>query len=408
MNTMVPKVSANQVHEIQIINKKRGDIITPLLKKHKTNFIMKNSVKIFYFLLFVTFSCNIKQVNSADFKKFNVKGTQIFSDNVEITKLYFLDELLFAKIDNKNFYYALFDSKSLKFITRIARKGEGPNEIPYGLSYSGQYIKENDQVKIWTYGVNTHILYLINVTKSISEKKTVIEKQVKSLSELNFSNLFYLDSTRIIANNGMITPNMNRLQIYNPVTNNITKIVPLFPAIEIRKNIINMDYIFYRYNVLYISSFRMKPDKTKFASAMNFFNRVDIFDDWGNLKYSYIDKDNNNTKGIINDYLDASEENVKNIDIKEFYGNSVATDSFIYTLYRHQVNSEYGKVFKPITIRVFNWQAEPICEINVPDYLTSFTIDEKNGIMYGIAYFDEKILKYDISSILDEIKAESR
>ena len=366
---------------------------------------MKNFIKTLYLLLLITaFFFNIEQASASGFKTYNITGSEIFADNIEISHLYSLDDFLLAKINNKEYYYALYDPKSLKLITRIARKGEGPNEVPNGLSYSCQFFKKDNQLKIWTYGVNTHKLYLINLTQSIKEQKTIIEKKIKISPDINFSNLFYLDSNKIIGNNGMISPNMNRLQIFDPVKKTISKTVPLFPPFKIKENINNMDYIFYRYNVLYISSFKMKPDKTLFSSAMNFFNRIDIFDNLGNLKYSFIDKENNNSNRKINDYLETSEGNIEKIEIKNFYGYSVTTNSFIYTLYRNQLKSEYGKISKPISIRIFNWKAEPVCEINIPDYLTTFTIDEKNGIMYGVAYFDEKILKYDIKDILDEIK----
>jgi len=75
----------------------------------------------------------------------------------------------------------------------------------------------------------------------------------------------------------MITPDMNRIQIFNPETKTITKRVPLFPKIKINRNVNNIDYIFYRYNVLFLSDFNMEPDKPKFSFSMHFFNRVDIF-----------------------------------------------------------------------------------------------------------------------------------
>jgi hypothetical protein len=152
----------------------------------------------------------------------------------------------------------------------------------------------------------------------------------------------------------------------------------------------------------------MKPDKTKFVSTMNMFNRIDIFDNDGNLINSIIDNENNISKRQINEYLSAKEEKLKKVDVKNYYRCVYPSNSFIYALYYNQLDSEYGIKSIPTEIRIFNWQAEPVCEINVPDYLTTFTIDEKRGIMYGVAYFDEKILKYDISSILDEIKIESR
>lgn len=180
----------------------------------------------------------------------------------------------------------------------------------------------------------------------------------------------------------------------------IIKTVPVFPKVE--NNNYDLSFLFYRYNSLYISTFRMKPDKTKFASAMVMFNRIDIFDSEGNLENSIIEGEDFPEK-TLDEYLKAKQENIDKINVKRYYQGSFVSDSYIYCLYYNQLQNEYSKNSIPVEVRIFNWSGEPLCKIKVPDYLQSFTIDEKNGLMYGIALFDEKILIYDIKSILNEI-----
>lgn len=357
-------------------------------------------------IIFSIFLCEltvIGQNNSTGFQKeYSITCKEIMSEYIDIEYLKLADTLIIAKLfSEEDYYYAVYAPSTLTEIMRIARIGNGPGEFSNGLSYYGQYTLDNNRIKIWVKGTNSNKLSLIDVSESINQNKTIVEDVIKLSPETEYSTVFYIDSTKVVGRSYNSTPNMNRLQIFNPKENTIVKTIPLFP--EVKNDNQNLQFIFYRYNFLYVSSLTMKYDKTRFASAMNMFNRLDIFDANGNLLNSYIDKDNI-SKSQIRDYLSSTEQNLINLDVKNYYMNACSTNDFIYTLYYNQKQADYPRKSIPITIRVFNWNAEPVCFIKVPDYLTSFSIDEKNGIIYGVAYHDEKILKYDIKSILDEIK----
>lgn len=332
-------------------------------------------------------------------KKFTVKGEEILKKDIEVCNLNVIDTLLLAELRDDNYYFAVYNPKTLKLITKIARKGNGPNEFPGGLWYNN-FVKENNQIKIWVRGTNTYKLSQINVTESIDKNKTIVDKEFQLRPQSKFFTVFYIDSAKVVGRSANTTPHMNRLQIYNPILDSIIKTVPVFPKIKNNNN--DLDFLFYRYNSLYISILTMKPDRTKFASAMHrMFNRIDVFDSEGNLENSIIEG-KEFPKRMIEEYLRAKEEDVDK-NVKVYYQDAFASDSYIYCLYYNQLESEYAKKFIPTEIRIFNWKGEPLCKIKVPDYLQSITIDEKNGIMYGVAYFNEKIFRYNIKSILDEI-----
>jgi len=340
-------------------------------------------------------------------KNFEVNGVEILKENYEIMLVDAIDTFLLAKLrPNNNYYFELLNSKSLKHITYIGRVGEGKNDFATEIVYNGQYEKINDQLFIWVQELNRKRLYRINITKSIKNGKTFIDKEIKYSPEYMFSQMFYIDSTNIIGASSNLDIKINRLLIINPQTNERIKVVKPFTIIKNDNNDIN--FLMYRYNMLYVAILALKPDKTKISSAMNMFNRLDIFDINGNILNSYIDKNENLNSSLIRDYLAAKQQSINDINVKEYYIATTSTDSYIYTVYYNQLKSEYAKQSIPVEVRVFDWQSEPVCSIKVPDYLQYITIDEKNGIMYGVAYFDEKILKYDISSILDEIKTGSK
>jgi hypothetical protein len=357
------------------------------------------------FTLVFTYNDFGQNKDNAFTKSYELSGEEIFNEEFDIMLVDAIDTFIFAKLRSNDYNFRIYNSKTLNKIVNIAPIGESGNNFTNGLQYFGQYEKIHDQLYIWLCDKNRNKLYRINITKSIKDSKTCIDKEIKYLPECMFSQVYFLDSATIIGQPSNLAIKMNRFQIYNPQLEKIVKTVSLFPKVNNDNQ--DLNFIFYRYNRLYNCGFMMKPDKTKFGSAMNMFNRVDIFDKDGNIKNSYIDEDD--IPGyIIKTYLSAKQENIKKVNVKDYYMAAFATNSFFYTLYYNQLQSDYPEKSVPVKIRIFNWNAEPVCILKVPDYLQYFSIDEKNGIMYGVAYFDEKILKYDISSILDEIKTDSK
>jgi len=365
---------------------------------------MNNKFYLFLAISIFLFSCQSNNKNTEKkifLKNYTINGKTIFNNDVNIIYLFSVDSILIAKLNDDNYHYAVYNPKTLKLLGKFARKGNGPNEFPDVLRYE-QNIIENNQIKIWVYGYNTNKIYLINVSNSIKNQATTIDTILNVEPQIKFSNLFVTNDYKVIGNIRNTTTDMKRLLIYDIEKNKIVKEVDLFPKINIDNE--DIAFIFYKKNMLHNSILVSNKELSKFASVLIRFNRVDIFDANCNTLNFYEGK-NNNTKADIKDFLATKLEDRGNI--KQYYFYATSSSNYIYTLYYNQLYSEYPKSI-PVKIRIFNWNAEPVCEINVPDYLTTFTVDEKNGIMYGVAYFDEKILKYDISSILNEIKTDSK
>ncbi len=341
---------------------------------------------------------------------YSVTGKEILKDQYNILTLNVADSFLIATHrDSKDYYLTLYNAKTKEKIMDLLPKGKGPGEFSGGISYE-YFENENGQLYFWVWAYNSQKFIRINLTETINKNKTVVDRVLNIgikdglFANEDFHNIFYIDSTKVVGRSSNLAFHINRFLSYNPVEGKIIKKVPPFPkvAYDSTKKDEGHGFLMYRYNPLYLASFNMKPDKTKFSSAMNMFNRLDIFDADGNLVSSYVD-DNNISDKLIKEYLSANEEHLKDVPVKNYYEGSFVTDSFIYTLYHNKLQSDW-KTSAPVQIRIFNWEAEPVCTIKIPDYLEYISVDEANGILYGNSFLDEKNLQYDISSILREIK----
>ncbi len=378
---------------------------------------MKSSVFLFVIIAVIGVSCanngnkeQHKTIAGSFDSVYSVAGKEILKDQYNILTLNVADTFLLATLrDTKDYYFTLYNAKTLTKVMDVAPHGKGPGEFSGGLSYQN-YEMGNGHLYLWVWAYNSQKLIRINLSESVSQHKTIPVKVLKIgikdgfISSEDFHSIYYIDSTKVVGRSTNLALHINRFLSYNPVKGRIINKVPPFPKVKYdsTKKDEGHGFLMYRYNPLYNAGFRMKPDKTKFASAMGMFNRLDIFDADGNLINSYIDDDNITDK-LIKEYLSVNENNVKNVPVKNYYADSFVTDSFIYTLYHNKLASDW-KTSVPVQIRIFNWEAEPLCTIKIPDYLQHISIDEANGILYGNAINDEKVLKYDISSILNEIK----
>lgn len=355
--------------------------------------------KIILFLLLTNFLYSCKEENINHPLKFNknykVKGERIFSDNLEVFNVYVINNFLLTKNTNlgKN-VFSLYDSKTLKYIGGFGKLGEGPEEFHNLTEYSNQFINENNEIKIWIYERVKGKLSKINLTKSIENSKTVFEKVVDINPSVFYERtVYYFDEQKIIGQVSNLDLKMSQIRFYNPVKNKVFKEIPFANLVKNENK--NIGFIQNQYNAIYLNSLGIKPDKSKIVSGMYEQNRLDIFDANGELVNSIIEGEH---KPIQN-----FEEYLKSGKATIYYSYLNLTDKYIFALYNNQLKSEYWANPIPIEIRIFDWNGQPIANIEIPDYLTFFTININLGILYGVSLPDEKIIKYNIKSILNEL-----
>jgi len=357
---------------------------------------MKNRLHLI--IIVVTFfflsNCQTDQNNKSqqnNTRIINIKGESILKKEYGAMSIAVVDTLILVYIKGSKDFYHIYNANTLNYIGRLGKRGNGPSEwsAPH---YSGQYIKTDSAILIWINDVFKYRFMLVNVTKSLKQNIPVVEKEYRHSPNFYLTqDLLYVNDFKLVGTLGMDAIEKGRLCLYNPILNSV-QITNLFPKISNQNNFNTYDLY-----QIYFDDIRLKPDRSLLVSAMNTFDRIDIFDTTGNVIKSII---GNEVKidGIKN------KKNSELVGLTSYYEDIYLSDEYIYTLYYNQPVKDYGEIFIPTEIRVFDYTGNQLFCLKTEDYLMTFSVDENNGWIYGVDYFNEKILKYNIQGIFTDDK----
>lgn len=357
---------------------------------------MRQTIQLMSFLACaICISCNKPEIKQLHFRKsYSIVGDTIQTKTANTSGLFVVNNYLIVSQFSGDHFLKVYDATNFQELVILAKRGSGENEFPT-MTMVDQYEPCGNDDCLWVHDLNRGELIKINLTESLRNQITVVVEKIMTRTESRFHTVFYIDSLRIVGRSTNSTPQMNRLQVYDPHSDLILRTIPLFPEIERNRN--DLDFVLNKYNTLYVSNIGLKSDKTRIASAMCSFDRIDIFKTDGELEKSVFDgieiPDN------IAEYLEGSDSHKLNM----YYTGIFTSNDYIYALYYGQPFSDYGNSPIPTQIRIFNWNGDPLCKIDVEDYLYNFTIDEEKGFMYGIDNLHQRILKYNIKHVLDEL-----
>lgn len=339
----------------------------------------------------VLLSCSVKDTEHTKTyqpfpKSFQLKGEIILENELAALGAYQVDSLLLLYVRKMPHFFSVYHSKSLRPLGKIGIRGEAPHEWK-GAFFVAQSSLEDGQHKLWINERSKSQMIQLNLTESLKKQTTIQDTVFSYKPQLELgSYIFPISERKWIANQAESGEDKGRMLIYQPI-DQTSILVNLYPALAYTKKLPKPIL-----HQLYADHWAIKPDKSLLVSAMLAFNRIDIFDTEGNLKYSYEGK-------IAARQPTLSEKQLLEGDLSEMmlhYVEVVATERFIYALYIEQKEYEYGDKPKYTEIHVFDWTAQPIAKFDVPDYLSSFAIDEQNKQIIGINFFEEKILSYDL------------
>ncbi len=326
--------------------------------------------------------------SESSFKNYDLRGEEILKNELGVIALHVIDTLVLIEFMEKgDWVYQVYGTQNFSYIGGLGKIGDGPNEWR-GPRFSGQTEQSETTLGLWVNDMRHRNFQLIDVYKSIDKSEPVVISSKKYPSDLNMNqNLFYLNASRWVGNLGPNAKERNQLLIYNPLLDT-SETIP-FSIKVANSELLNTSE---QYST-YFTYLALKPDKTKLVSVMNHLSRIDVFD----LKNKPIRQSTTVSKEEKHNDLDGEIIKRDRSYLFNYYMWAFATDSYIYALYHGQSGSKYAKDLISTEIRVFDWNGNPVAKLNIPEYLWSFSVDEKNGFIYGVSYFQEKSMRYPFS-----------
>ena len=319
------------------------------------------------------------------------QAEEILADEDAIISVHFFGHFLIALLNDNTLSYAIYDTgNSLKKLGTIGSIGNGPDQWQ-GFYATGQYEKTDLGHSFWVVDPIAYKLRLVNIEQSLLTGTPVIEERYSIHPKYGLNQFTYrMDSGVFIGNLGLGAMDRTRLKKLD-IKTELSSQSELIPAVDGIERADPTDI----YNI-YFDYLRMKPDKTKFVSAMSLIDRLDIFNANLTLANSFVEEPKANY--VLKDF---------DFNNKIFHYRSLdATDNFIYAAYRKQkitelIDEAESKTAAPpkSEIRIFNWDGELLEILEVPYNVMSFAVDEKNRLLYIIDFYNEKNIKLDISDL---------
>jgi len=344
-------------------------------------------------------------------KTIELTGEQILKQDRAAVFIDLIDTLLMVKAKrNADHLYYLYGSIGEKYMGAVGVKGDRPDAWNGPFLHNNQFIKEKGEIKFWVHDISRQELLLVNLTKTLASNQSVpvIESTLKvDQTKFPFDYAYIHEDSVVYASPGYFDFENYIIKRIDLKTNDI-KYSEVFPKIK------NVNFLRSEELVRFYGGPIIKhPSEELFIDFTQHFNRINLIGFDLELKLSIVS--GNSWK---DEYYDG-EEFEKNrqregvfANLKNYYFEGEVGEKYSYGLFVDQKVSERNKLFtdqkvsersksiKPVEIRVFDLKGNALFKLQIPEYLNSFTVDEKRGFIYGVSSSEEKIMRYDISEIL--------
>lgn len=341
---------------------------------------MKKGRIVIVFILFFLLSCTTKSLfdgRETLITKFpqtlNLKGQRLNIEILGVVDIDVIDTFLIAYTPlNSSFYCQVYSTNNYEYLGSFFPVGRGPAEF-YAISYERCDEVTLDGIKTWY--ANSIQQYRWDITESILQRKTVVDSIIRK---------------KEILSNGIWLPGSDSMMLgFQRTSNNIQYIQ--YNGKKFSENNIYPKKISKKILPLASMEPYIKPDKSKIAYIGWSINYLCVF----NTDFSDFQALSIYEKPIsLHRVLQIKEE-----ERILFYSNNDVTNKYIYALYLNQPKKNRRYHTGNEEIHIFDWDANPIMNIIIPENIMFFTVDEKHKCLYGLTS-DEKIYKYDLTEYL--------
>lgn len=288
--------------------------------------------------------------------------------------LHIIDSFLLAENEiGDDHFITIYDINDLTSHGRYINKGRANHEYQM-LVTSKDYIVDSTGAKIWINVGPKRELILFNISKSISENRTVIDKEIKinnprykgicSMSYINDSLILGLNcgaaDRQLITYNYLRDSALFSFNLYNDKSLDLS---------------------------LFAGETRVKPDGTKWVNFLESFDQLNF--------YSFA---NNEAKSVSTSKRPIDFNEIKNkewADRKLYYSDIWCNNNLIIATYSY--NSDDHQCNE---LHFFNWEGDLLQIFSVDRKFVEITVDCNNNEIY-LNNLQEEIFKVSIGEYFD-------
>ncbi len=303
---------------------------------------------------------------------------EIAFDRNNYNQLYVADSILiafnaYADEETNGVYLDAYKLPSLDYLGAVARHGRGPGEFLFAEYEDNSHYYEDGELKILVFDQLRNTASIVNLSQTIKQQKTVVEKEIKFTKAI--SHPYLVDKETLLFRESNLEQTSG-WYLYDIAKNEYKDIDPLLGIIDWSHS--------YRYNYK-IAIFPENRSKAVVChSVMNRISTQKISDNGYVLQEGEYSIFSNSLKpGQIK-----SEETAKII-----YGDIRIIGSNIYALYLNQTFYEIYEYPEPIEVHFFDEHLTPRARYSTAEHMRFFAIDGINNTLYGVTT-DGKYFRY--------------
>ena len=356
-------------------------------------------------LCFVSCSRKTKSMISADvieFDSFAIEANKT-SYPTEISVMGVLglsiyEDILVAFSMNPAALLSIVDLDTKNTLLEKGTRGRGPGEF-LTFTTNKQFLMQNDHICLWAFDNSTMESVLIDISESI-EKQTIVVVESWQLG------VEYRQSA-----GKLVLPSGERFVKF-PVTYDDPRdnryFYPRYVYFSSDDREIR-EMAFFKRGSFSISAsdpvnrelmfeglLRIKPDGSKAIDAFYYGDHLNFLDIMNNRGFSM-----RYSKGMSVDDLATTSLSYQLEHYVDVYMDAAVTDDYVLALYSGKQGVLEGDIAPYIksSIRIFNWEGNPLALVHVDRELKSIAYDQRTKRVYALDY-EENIFYYEIDDVL--------
>jgi hypothetical protein len=291
-------------------------------------------------------------------------------------KFYIVDSIMLAyHAFSDNVFIDAYRLPSLDYLGMIARKGRGPNEFLDVGYLDNNYYYDNGDLNILVYDQVEMSAHVINVSQTIEEQRTVVERDIKFSKRV--IRMWLMDKNHLLLQ-GDFYEGFDLCYFHNLESGEYTDIGHVFEKFDLSNT--------YATSCMFALFPNDRHKALMHYRRMNSTTVQEISESGGNIlegPYSIF------SESLEPRQLPYSET------AKVIYNDICIVGDDVYCLYMNQTTDETFSVPQPVEVHQFDKNLNPVKRYLIDEHIRFIAVDGINKSIYGVTA-DDKYYKYDI------------